>query len=54
MAKSVFADVEPAPPIEVFQLGRDFVADANPKKVPHSLLEALTSPRTWRTRESCF
>ena len=53
MANSVFADVETAPPIEVFQLGRDFAADTNPKKVPHPLLEILTSPITWRTREKC-
>ena len=53
MANSVFADVETAPPIEVFQLGRDFAADTNPKKVPHPLLETLTSSITWRTRESC-
>ena len=30
---SAFADVQSAPPIEVFQLGRDFAADTNPKKV---------------------
>ena len=30
---SAFADVQSAPPIEVFQLGRDFAADPNPKKV---------------------
>lgn len=30
---SVFSVVQPAPPIEVFQLGRDFAADPNPKKV---------------------
>ena len=34
---SAFADVQTAPPIEVFQLGRDFAADTNPKKVSHSL-----------------
>ena len=33
---SAFADVQTAPPIEVFQLGRDFAADTNPKKVLHS------------------
>ena len=44
MANSVFADVETAPPIEVFQLGRDFATDTNPKKVPHPLLETFTSP----------
>ena len=31
---SAFVDVQTAPPIEVFQLGRDFAADTNPKKVP--------------------
>ena len=30
---SVFSSVKAAPPIEVFQLGRDFAADTNPKKV---------------------
>jgi len=30
---SLFADVSDAPPIEVFQLGRDYQADPNPKKV---------------------
>jgi len=30
---SVFSSVQSAPPIEVFQLGRDFAADSNPKKV---------------------
>ena len=30
---SAFADVQTAPPIEVFQLGRDFAADTNPQKV---------------------
>lgn len=30
---SAFVDVQTAPPIEVFQLGRDFAADTNPKKV---------------------
>ena len=30
---SAFADVQSAPPIEVFQLGRDFAADTNPNKV---------------------
>jgi len=30
---SVFSEVQSAPPIEVFQLGRDFAADSNPQKV---------------------
>ena len=30
---SWFSNVEAAPPIEVFQLSRDFQADPNPKKV---------------------
>jgi len=30
---SVFSEVSSAPPIEVFQLGRDFAADPNPQKV---------------------
>ena len=51
MANSVFVDVETAPPIEVFQLGRDFAADTNPKKVPHCLFESLVSPGTKRVRE---
>ena len=35
---SAFANVQTAPPIEVFQLGRDFAADTNPKKVPRCSL----------------
>jgi len=30
---SIFSSVTSAPPIEVFQLGRDYAADTNPKKV---------------------
>lgn len=30
---SLFANIEPAPPIEVFKLTRDFQADTNPQKV---------------------
>merc|ERR1719245_351882 len=30
---SLFADVTSAPPIEVFQLGRDYQADTDPNKV---------------------
>ena len=44
---SAFADVQTAPPIEVFQLGRDFAADPNPKKVILVLMVEV-----WR--RTCF
>ena len=44
---SAFADVQSAPPIEVFQLGRDFAADPNPKKVILVLMVEV-----WR--RTCF
>ena len=44
---SAFADVQSAPPIEVFQLGRDFAADPNPKKVT-----LVLKVEVWR--RTCF
>ena len=44
---SAFADVQSAPPIEVFQLGRDFAADPNPKKVT-----LILKVKVWR--RTCF
>ena len=47
---SAFADVQSAPPIEVFQLGRDFAADTNPKKVRRwmSFLLQETDFHSWK------